>query len=139
MAKLTTISNITGLPILTAAKESCGESSCEEFCEEYLEKGCVGCPVQEAIARIYHYENTGQSHTKAQRKYNTHIVIKKEDAKKYLSENEYKMLDSLHRIIELHRFSTGRNTSYYVCNTDEPYADKVLQVILEGEDEKRLK
>ena len=25
---------------------------------------------------------------------------------------------------------------YYVCNQDEPYADKVIQIILNGEDQK---
>lgn len=35
----------------------------------------------------------------------------------------------------------GKNTnhSYYVCNTDESYADKVLQIILKGEDVKHNK
>ena len=28
---------------------------------------------------------------------------------------------------------------YYVCNQDEPYAQKVIDIILEGENEKRLK
>lgn len=34
-----------------------------------------------------------------------------------------------------HALKTGFNleSKYYVCNQDEPYADKVLDVILEGE------
>lgn len=31
------------------------------------------------------------------------------------------------------------NNRYYICNTDEPYADKVLEAIRNGEDEKYRK
>lgn len=55
--KLTCISEITGLPMLAALKESCGESSCADVCEDYREKGCAGCPVQAAISKLYEIEH----------------------------------------------------------------------------------
>jgi hypothetical protein len=54
--RLTTMSLITGKPILKAFKESCGESACIESCEEFGENGCDGCPVQEAVSKLHAYE-----------------------------------------------------------------------------------
>ena len=68
-------------------------------------------------------------------KTNTHIVIKREDIFKYLTDNQIKYLDDVLNTIADGRKKDGKKTdnSYYICNTDEPYADKVLRVILEGE------
>lgn len=68
-------------------------------------------------------------------KVDTHIVIKRQDALKYLTEIEYQALEQM-----LCNISQGRNKDgkkpinhYYVCNTDEPYAEVVHGIILGGE------
>ena len=68
-------------------------------------------------------------------KKNMYIVIKRDDAEKYLSQEEIHVLTNM-----LGKISDGRlddnkypNNTYYVCNTDEPYADAVHKVILGGE------
>ena len=46
-------------------------------------------------------------------------------------------VDALNTILLKIKIATGKDLSnhkYIVCNKDEPYADKVLQTILEGED-----
>lgn len=68
-------------------------------------------------------------------KKNMYIVIKQEDARKYLSREE------IHSLINtIGKISNGRmednkhpDNTYYVCNTDEPYADAVHKVIIGGE------
>ena len=68
-------------------------------------------------------------------KKNMYIVIKRDDAKEYLSQEE------IHELVNiLGKISNGRmddnkhpDNTYYVCNTDEPYADAVNKVILGGE------
>ena len=69
-------------------------------------------------------------------KTNTHIVIKEEDLK-YLTANQIKYLDAVLNAIADGRKKDGKkpNNSYYICNTDEPYADEVLEVILKAESE----
>lgn len=57
--KLTSISEITGLPMVKALQESCGEDSCADACERYGELRCVGCPVQEAISQLHSYSTIG--------------------------------------------------------------------------------
>lgn len=71
-------------------------------------------------------------------KANTHIVIKKEDIFKYLTDNQIKYLDAALDTIANGRKKDGKKpvNSYYICNKDEPYADKVLEVILKAESEK---
>ena len=68
-------------------------------------------------------------------KKNMYIVIKIDDAKKYLSQEEIHALVNI-----LGKISNGRmdynkhpDNTYYVCNTNEPYADAVHKVILGGE------
>lgn len=68
-------------------------------------------------------------------KKNMYIVIKREDAQKYLSNGEIEKL-----VCILGKISDGRvkdnkhsDNTYYVCNTDEPYADAVHNVIIGGE------
>ena len=70
-------------------------------------------------------------------KANTHIVIKREDIIKYLTDNQIKYLDAILNTIADGRKKDGKNSdnSYYICNTDEPYADEVLEVILKAEGE----
>lgn len=60
MNRLTTMSLITGKPILNALAESCGESACNECCEDYCEKECEGCPVQDGVTKLHQYEDTGR-------------------------------------------------------------------------------
>lgn len=68
-------------------------------------------------------------------KVNTHIVIKRQDASKYLTEIEYQALEQMLYNISIGRNKDGKNpiNSYYVCNTDEPYAEAVHGVIIGGE------
>ena len=70
-------------------------------------------------------------------KENTHIVIKRDDISKYLTNNQIKYLDAILNTIADGRKKDGKKTdnSYYVCNTDEPYADEVLEIILKAESE----
>ncbi len=70
-------------------------------------------------------------------KANTHIVIKREDILKYLTDNQIKYLDAVLNTIADGRKKDGKktNNSYYICNTDEPYANEVLEVILKAESE----
>lgn len=57
-----------------------------------------------------------------------YIVIKYDWLEK-LDEDQLYQLNSILKTID-------NNNSYYVCNTDEPYASKVLEVILQGEADK---
>lgn len=69
----------------------------------------------------------------------THIVIKIEDAMKYLTEVEQKSLETIVNTISKGRAEEGKNPSnnYYICNVDEPYAKIVEGVIIGGEYAKR--
>lgn len=68
-------------------------------------------------------------------KENTHIVIKIEDAMKYLTEVEQKSLETIVNTISRGRAEEGKDPSnkYYICNVDEPYAEMVKGVIVGGE------
>lgn len=63
------------------------------------------------------------------------IVLKNEDAERYLTDEEFKMLRNLQNKILTGRMSDGKmqNNTYYVVNTDEPYAMQVRDLILKGE------
>ena len=63
------------------------------------------------------------------------IVLKKADAEKYLTDEEFKTLRSLQKKILTGRMSDGKlqNNTYYVVNTDEPYAKQVRDLNLRGE------
>lgn len=67
--------------------------------------------------------------------YEKFIVLKKSDAERYLTAEEFKMLRSLQKKILTGRMSDGKmqNNTYYVVNTDEPYAIQVRDLILKGE------
>jgi hypothetical protein len=70
-------------------------------------------------------------------KKDTHIVIKTEDLQYYLTELEFRNLDSILKKINEGRKSRGKKINkYLIINTDEPYANKVMKVIREGELEK---
>jgi hypothetical protein len=77
-------------------------------------------------------------HREIKKKFDTHIVIKNEDIETYLSEKQREELDYILCTIGVGRVNDDKSgcNSYYVCNTDEPYAEKVLQTILKGEAEK---
>lgn len=68
----------------------------------------------------------------------THTVIKNDDIDKYLAQKDANVLKAL---IERLRVSKACNSlsqkenSYYIVNTDEPYVEEVLQVILNREKE----
>jgi hypothetical protein len=49
-----------------------------------------------------------------------------------------RLFDSLHAFVFGYNKALGRKigNKYYVCNQDEPYADKVLEIILQGEQDK---
>ena len=68
-----------------------------------------------------------------------HVVIKIDDAKKYLSEKEFNELAIFINKIVMGRISDNKrgDSSYYICNIDEPYSKDVLKVIMDGESEKR--
>jgi hypothetical protein len=66
------------------------------------------------------------------------IAFKRADADKYLSAEQITALAKIMWTIERGRDADGKTpfNKYLVCNQDEPYADKVLQAILAGEDAK---
>lgn len=68
-------------------------------------------------------------------KSNTHIIIKNEDIESYLSEEQKMQLENIICTIGAGRILDNKNgyNTYYICNTDEPYANDVLQVILQNE------
>jgi hypothetical protein len=73
----------------------------------------------------------------AEIKESTHCVIKALDAVIYLSKDELALLSEIFRKLDKCREQDGKPINdYYICNLDEPYADKVLQAILDGEDAK---
>lgn len=68
-------------------------------------------------------------------KENSHIVIKREDALRYLTKAEYHALEEMLIKISIGRVKDYKKpiNNYYICNTDEPYADRVKGVIISGE------
>ena len=69
----------------------------------------------------------------------SHTVIKNDDIYEFLTLTERNILRELADKIENGRRSAGKKINdYYICNTDEPYAEKVLQVILDGEATKEV-
>lgn len=72
-------------------------------------------------------------------KQDTHIVIKREDALKYLTEVELQSLESILSAICEGRSKDGKEpfNIYLICNTDEPYAATVHGVIIGGESTKK--
>lgn len=71
-------------------------------------------------------------------KKDTHLVLKYKDIEKYCSAGDLNALDFIRHKIKKGREKDGRSVcnEYYMCNTDEPYANEVLKVIKNGEDKK---
>jgi hypothetical protein len=68
-----------------------------------------------------------------------YAVIKLTDVEKYLPTYEQGLLKDILEVIEDGREAEGKQPNfYYVCNTDEPYADAVIETILDGEKAKHL-
>lgn len=67
------------------------------------------------------------------------IVLKNSDVEKYLTNEEFKILRSLQKKILTGRMSDGKlqNNTYYVVNTDEPYAKQVRNLIMKGKNHER--
>lgn len=70
----------------------------------------------------------------------THLVLKVSDLEDTLNELEEKVLADILRKVRAYREMMGKNgdPTYYVCNTDEPYAEEVERTILEGERSKSV-
>ena len=64
-------------------------------------------------------------------KENTHLVIKRKLINERLCKKDRELFYALLDIITKENYN-----EYIICNKDEPYADKVLQTILQGEAEK---
>lgn len=71
-------------------------------------------------------------------KTDTHTVLKHDDVNHALTAPEVDQLDALLMKVVNYRKSLGKNPrpTYYVVNTDEPYADLIIQVIMFGESNK---
>jgi hypothetical protein len=68
------------------------------------------------------------------KKEGTHVVLKEADINEHLSESEQKIFELLYEKVIKGRKSLGKpENAYYVVNVTEPYADKILEVIKEGE------
>jgi hypothetical protein len=64
-------------------------------------------------------------------------VIKQQDVFDYLNSDDRKHLDRILRVIIDGRLKDNRKLNdYWICNQDEPYADKIINIILKGEDNK---
>lgn len=72
------------------------------------------------------------------RKYGTHTIFKNDDIRKYLSHEQMCQLLKISSVISSGRIRDGKKAgnTYLICNTDEPYADAVMDAICKGEDEK---
>ena len=67
----------------------------------------------------------------------THTIMKNEDVVKYLTNTEIHILQELLDKISQGRLREGKKLNeYYSVNTDEPYAQEVLDLILTREYEK---
>lgn len=64
-------------------------------------------------------------------KENTHLVIKRKLINERLCKSDRELFYALLDLITKENYN-----EYIICNKDEPYADKVLQTILQGEAEK---
>lgn len=67
-------------------------------------------------------------------KKNTHLVLKNDDVRKYCDELQQAQLSAICETISNGRIADGKTlNTYYICNTDEPYAEVVHGVIMGGE------
>ena len=67
-------------------------------------------------------------------KKDTHIVLKMDDIRKYLSDEQICELNNISQTIQNGREKDGKNkcNESYICNVVEPYSDKVFDIILKG-------
>jgi hypothetical protein len=64
----------------------------------------------------------------------THTIFKNDDVRKYLTKRQKKQLIKIEAAINKGRRQSGKPVnSYYICNTDEPYAEDVYNAIVHGE------
>lgn len=64
---------------------------------------------------------------------NTHLVIKRKLINERLCKTDRELFYAL-----LNMINKGSHNEYIICNKDEPYANKVLQAILQGEAKKQM-
>lgn len=70
-------------------------------------------------------------------KEDTHVVLKLDHVKKYLTtKDELDAFIYLLGVIDKGLTADGKCYTYAVVNSDEPYYDRVIKIILEGEDAK---
>lgn len=69
----------------------------------------------------------------------THIVIKIDDAKAYLTKDQISQIEKCLEDIQKGRIKDGKVpvNRYFICNEDEPYAKTVEDMILAGEAQKK--
>jgi len=66
-------------------------------------------------------------------------VINNKHAIKYLTDGEQKKLNKILRSLTLRMENDGKKDNYYyVCNSDEPYAQQILDIILTEESKKEI-
>jgi len=69
---------------------------------------------------------------------NKYLVLKTEDIERYLVGSQRTELDEVCRFIRANRLAEDRkNNAYVVVNEDEPYAEKVWQLIQEHEEQQQ--
>ena len=66
------------------------------------------------------------------------FIVFHEKELKHLTDEGRDNFSAIMKAIQLGRIHEGKTplNNYYVCNQDEPYAQKVIDIILAGEDEK---
>lgn len=65
------------------------------------------------------------------------VVLKTDDIKEHLTVYEQRRFQAMCRKIIKVREAIGKgNNKYYIINQDEPYADLILDIIIEGEETK---
>ena len=73
----------------------------------------------------------------AEKETSKYMVLKRDDIDTFLSVYDRVILERLVGRINECRESEGKSKNDYIlCNQDEPYAEKVWQAILDGEDNK---
>lgn len=124
MNRLTCKSEITGLPMVRALAESCGEDSCADACAEYGEKNCTGCPIEEAITRLAAYEDTGLTPEEV-----AELAEAKQEGRLILppcDENDYRGLKVKYRV-----FKVRNNEPIENCFVLRPDKDPAARAALE--------
>ena len=78
----------------------------------------------------------------AEKEWDKFYVFKKEEMDAVLDKNPIlgRCFHTIQNLIQLERISRNKkpNNRYIVCNQDEPYAEEVWKIILDGEKKKEL-